>query len=88
MSLAVKAAGQQSYFLKEVANKIFPAFFNIFQASLTKELHLIMTWKSALIAPVNTYKKGNKNDPANYHPLSLMCMFDHLSHHQDEQSTT
>ena len=86
-----KAAGPDnfpSYFLTEVCNEIAPAL--IFQVLLNQET-LSDIWKSALVVPV--YKKGNKKDPGNYHPVSLTCicskimehiiyscLFDHLYH--------
>ena len=95
-----KAAGPEnfpSYFLKEVAHEIAPALSFIFQASLYQGT-VPDIWKIALV-PV--FKKGNKKDPGNYHPVSLTCicskilehviyscLSDHLNHFQalrDEQ---
>ena len=30
-------------------------------------------WKTAKVVPI--YKKGNKSDPCNYRPVSLMCRY-------------
>ena len=55
------------YFIKEVANEIAPALSLIFQTSQNQGT-LPDIWKSALVVPI--YKKGNKKDPGNYHPVS------------------
>jgi len=76
-----KAAGTDNlplYFLKEVANEISPALTAVFQALLNQRA-LPDIWKSALIVPV--HKKGSKRDPANYHPVSLTCIFSKVMEH-------
>jgi len=90
-----KAAGPDnlpSYFLKEVAKEIAPSLCLIFQASLDQGV-LPDIWKSASVVPI--YKKGKKEDPSNYRPVSLTCIcskilehviysciFEHLDRHQ------
>ena len=76
-----KAAGPDNlpcYFLKEVANEISPSLCLIFQASLNQGmLHEI--WKSASVVPI--YKKGKKDDPSNYQPISLTCICSKILEH-------
>ena len=88
-----KAAGPANlpcYFLKDVADEIAPSLCLIFQASLNQGM-LPKIWKSI-------YKKGIKDDPSTYQPISLTCVcskilehiiysyiYKHLNCHQTEQ---
>ena len=76
-----KAAGPDSItprVLEELASNIAPILTIIFCRSyLTGDVPSI--WKSANICPV--YKKGKKNDPINYRPVSLPCLSCKLMEH-------
>ena len=54
--------------LKNLAVELSPAITALFQQSGT----LPDAWKEAWVTPV--FKKGNRNDPANYRPVSLTCI--------------
>jgi len=76
-----KAAGPDnlpSYFLKEVANEIVPSLCLIFQASLDQGV-LPNIWKRASVVPLN--KQGEKDNPNNYRPVSLMCICSTILEH-------
>ena len=65
-------------FLKEVANEIAPVLTVAFQASLDQG-HLPNIWRTAAVAPI--FKKGNRNKPNNYRPVSLTCICSKLLEH-------
>ena len=54
--------------LKELANEVAPCMGLMFSASL-KQSVLPNDWKTVLVTPV--FKKGSRNDPCNYRPISL-----------------
>ena len=55
--------------LKNLATELTPAITEIFRQSVLTGA-LPESWKQAWISPV--YKKGNRNDPANYRPLLFL----------------
>ena len=57
--------------LKETVDKISPALTSIFQQSL-REGELPEDWTKANVAPI--YKKGSRQEAANYRPVSLKCI--------------
>ena len=63
---------------KEAAHEISPVLTDIFTSSLLSG-SLPNDWKLALVAPA--FKKGNTNEPANYCPKSLMCVYSKLLGH-------
>ena len=75
--------------LRELDNELTPALTAIFNQSLkTGELPLV--WNEAIVTPI--YKKGDRNLPANYRPISLTCVCckilehiicTHIRHHLD-----
>jgi len=69
-----KAAGPDEIparLLKNLAEELAPAITAIFMISMQQGA-LPDAWKEAWIAPV--FKKGNRNDAANYRPVSLTCI--------------
>ena len=78
--------------LKEIDNELTPAVTAIFNQSLeTGELPLV--WTEAIVTPI--YKKGDRNLPENYRPISLTCVCckllehiicTHIRHHLDTQN--
>lgn len=64
--------------LRELALELAPALTFIFNQSL-KTGTLPRDWREANIAPI--FKKGNKNCPANYRPVSLTCVCAKLMEH-------
>ena len=50
----------------------------VFQASLDQG-HLLNIWKTAAVVPL--LKKGNRNEPNNYKPVSLTCVCSKLLEH-------
>ena len=58
-------------FLKETCNSIAPALVLVYIASL-KQGKLPKDWKRAYVVPI--FKKGSRNDPSNYRPISLTCI--------------
>jgi hypothetical protein len=58
-------------FLKELASELAPILTALFQQSL-REGALPSDWKNANVAPV--FKKGSRNLPENYRPVSLICV--------------
>ena len=89
-----KAAGPDeipAQLLKDSSELLAPSLTLIYQASLY-QCSLPTDWKKAYIVPI--FKKGNRNTPSNYRPVSLTCIcskitehivyshiFAHLSHH-------
>ena len=76
-----KAAGPDSIrpkVLKELAPSIAPILQIIFAKSL-KTHQVPEDWKQALISPI--YKKGNRDCPSNYLPISLTCICSQLMEH-------
>ena len=58
--------------LKCASSKFFPILFNkIYQCT-----KFLQTWKEAYITTL--HKKGSKQDPANYHPISITSCFGKL----------
>ena len=57
--------------LKETAETIAPTLAAIYNKSLS-ESHIPAAWKEGLITPI--HKKGNKTQPSNYRPISLMSV--------------
>jgi len=73
-NLKDKAAGPDNIkplVLKELSKQISPIITLLFQKSLDSGI-LPKVWTSANVIPL--YKKGNKEDPANYRPISLTCI--------------
>ena len=64
--------------LRELAPQLSHVLAVIFTQSLTSG-HLPKDWKEANIAPI--FKKDNKNNPANYRPVSLTCVCAKLMEH-------
>ena len=78
--------------LKATVGTITPAVTKLFNMSI-KSRKLPNKWKLALVTPIP--KPGNKSDPANYRPISLLsilskllgkCIHIHLLKHLQEQS--
>ena len=57
-----------NYVLREIAADIAPLLTHLFQQSLRTDT-LPNDWKKALVTPI--FKKGERNDPKNYRPVSL-----------------
>ncbi len=57
--------------LKDMADQIAPILTTLFDKSL-KTGETPQDWKKANVTPI--YKKGDRNDPANYRPVSLTCI--------------
>ena len=58
-------------FLKHVAFEIAPLLTHLYQQSLRNGT-VPVSWKQANITPV--YKKSDKTDPRNFHPVSLTSL--------------
>ena len=68
---ANKSPGPDGFYpreIKEVENELAPHFYDIFKASL-EQTKSVMDWKLQNITPL--FKKGSKNNPGNYRPVSL-----------------
>ena len=70
--------GIPARFLKETCNSIAPALVLMYKASL-KQGKLPRDWKRAYVVPI--FKKGSRNDPSNYRPISLTCICCKLLEH-------
>ena len=66
-----KADGISSRTLWETREFISEALAEIFTASL-KQGRIPSDWKEAIIVPI--YKKGRRDMPENYRPVSLTCV--------------
>ena len=64
--------------LKELSAEIAPVLAVFFQASLGQGV-ISNDWKTANVAPV--FKKGEKNRPEKYHPVSLSFVMCKLLNH-------
>jgi hypothetical protein len=86
-----KAAGPDNIrpmVLKELASEISPILSIIYNVSI-KASEIPNDWRSAVITPA--FKKGQKNVPANYRPISLTCICCKVIEHivtQTYQSST
>ena len=65
-------------FLKETSYVIAPILTHIFQVSLSTG-NIPNDWKEASIAPV--FKRGSRNDPSNYRPISLTSVISKIMEH-------
>ena len=67
--------------LKELADSLGPMLTILYQASLDSGI-LPTIWKAATVAPI--FKKGDRNKPSNYRPISLtvICckLLEHIIH--------
>ena len=79
-----KASGPDNippWFLKAYASEVHLILTDIFKSSIEHGT-IPSKWKEANICSI--YKKGNKNDPANYRPVSLTCVcckvLEHIIH--------
>ena len=79
--------GIPAYFLKRVSGPLLDVICFLFKLSLSKGV-IPLQWKSAIITPV--FKKGSRDLPSNYCPVSLTCVLcrvfehivaDHLLYH-------
>ena len=79
--------GIPAYFLKRVSVPILDVICFLFKLSLSIGV-VTLQWKSAIITPV--FKKGSRDLPSNYRPVSLTCVLccvfehivaDHLFYH-------
>ena len=57
--------------LRELSSVIAPALQKIFSKSLSSH-QVTEDWKKALVTPI--FKRGDKDNPANYRPISLTCI--------------
>ena len=66
-----KSAGPDGFYprvIKETEEETAPHFCNIFRTSL-EQRKAVRDWKLQNISPL--FKKGSKDDPGNYRPISL-----------------
>ena len=76
-----KAAGPDDIkpiVLKELRKEIAPVIKAIFEKSLETD-QLPKDWTAAKVCPL--FKKGDKRDPANYRPISLICILCKVMEH-------
>ena len=76
-----KAAGPDQIpcrLLKEIADEIAPVVTNLYRQSMNTG-DLPSQWSTAWITPV--FKKGARNNPENYRPISLTCVLSKLMEH-------
>ena len=64
--------------LWELSSVIAPALQKIFSKSLSSH-QVPEDWKKAFVTPI--FKKGDKDSPANYRPISLTCICSKLLEH-------
>lgn len=64
--------------LKELADPLAPCLAAFFSLSLQRG-EVPMEWKTAFVAPI--FKKGSKQLPENYRPVSLTCICSKLLEH-------
>ena len=64
--------------LKELADEITPAAAAIIRQTINDGC-IPDRWRDAWVTPV--FKKGGRNDPANYRPVSLTCIMSKLAEH-------
>ena len=60
------------FFIKKISNSILPVLKDIFNLSLRQGI-LPKQWKMAYVNPI--HKRGSKNNPKNYRPISLTSSF-------------
>lgn len=78
ISKAAGPDGIQNTLLKELHQELAPIITNFFNRSLSTG-QLPEDWRNANITPI--FKKGDKQDPANYRPVSLTCILTKLLEH-------
>ena len=66
--------GIPAYFLKRVASPILDILLHLFNLSLNLGV-IPSQWRSAIIVPI--HKKGSRDLPCNYRPISLTCVLCH-----------
>ena len=66
--LRIIHTSMHQYTLKATATEVKPILTHIFQSSLESGT-VPLPWKHAYVSPV--FKKANKANPKNYHPISL-----------------
>ena len=67
-----------AYLLKRVSGPLLDVICFLFKLSLSKGV-IPLQWKSAIITPV--FKKGSRDLPSNYCPVSLTCVLCHVFEH-------
>ena len=73
-----KAPGIRPIILKELREEIAPIIQQLFKKSLSTG-KIPSVWTKANVNPV--FKKGNKNNPANFRPISLTCILCKVMEH-------
>ena len=71
---SIKSAGPDGFYprvIKETEEETAPHFCNIFRTSL-EQRKAVRDWKLQNISPL--FKKGSKDDPGNYRPISLISV--------------
>ena len=69
--MAAGPGGISLMVLRELSSVIAPALQKIFSKSLSSH-QVPEDWEKALVTPI--FKKGDKDCPANYRPISLTCI--------------